>query len=99
MRYRASPTCAAASRSRATTRESASPLVHRLPQSRCTLTHLPVYRRSTKRLQFTFFIAELLGRSESGAASADQAAVLRLLTPVAKLTNARQCVAKRSEIV
>jgi len=49
--------------------------------------------------QLTFFIAELLGRSESGAASADQAAVLRLLTPVAKLTTARQCVATLSEIV
>ena len=49
--------------------------------------------------QLTLFIAELLGRSESGAASADQAAVLRLLTPVAKLTTARQCVATLSEIV
>ncbi len=49
--------------------------------------------------QLTFFIAELLGRSESGAASADQAALLRLLTPVAKLTTARQCVATLSEIV
>jgi hypothetical protein len=49
--------------------------------------------------QLTFFIAELLGRSESGMASADQAAVLRLLTPIAKLTTARQCVATLSEIV
>ena len=49
--------------------------------------------------QLTLFIAELLGRSESGAASANQAAVLRLLTPVAKLTTARQCVATLSEIV
>ena len=40
-----------------------------------------------------FWVAELLGRAESGQASEEQQALLRILTPVAKLTTGRQCVA------
>jgi alkylation response protein AidB-like acyl-CoA dehydrogenase len=46
-----------------------------------------------------FFLAELLGREESGRASAEQEAVLRLATPVAKLTTARQAVAVLTEVI
>ena len=40
-----------------------------------------------------FFVVELLGRDECGEASEEQQALLRLLTPVAKLTTGRQSVA------
>jgi hypothetical protein len=45
----------------------------------------------------TFLVAELLGRAEGGKASEEQLALLRLLTPVAKLTTGRQAVAVVSE--
>ena len=44
-----------------------------------------------------FHVAELLGRQESGIASEDELARLRLLTPVAKLYTAKQAVAVASE--
>lgn len=47
----------------------------------------------------TFFVVELLGRAEAGTASAQQSALLRLLTPVAKLTTGRQVVAVLSEVI
>jgi alkylation response protein AidB-like acyl-CoA dehydrogenase len=47
----------------------------------------------------TFFVVELLGRHESGRASAEQAALLRIMTPVTKLTTGRQVVAVLSEVV
>jgi alkylation response protein AidB-like acyl-CoA dehydrogenase len=47
----------------------------------------------------TFFIVELLGRRDAETASEAQLALLRALTPVAKLTTARQCVAVLSEVV
>lgn len=47
----------------------------------------------------TFRVAELLGRVEAGEASEDERALLRLLTPLAKLTTARQAVAVASEVV
>ncbi|HET8609036.1 MAG TPA: acyl-CoA dehydrogenase family protein [Burkholderiales bacterium] len=47
----------------------------------------------------TFFVAELLGRYDAGRASAEQQSLLRLLTPIAKLTTARQCVAVLTEII
>jgi|CXWL01.1.fsa_nt_gi putative acyl-CoA dehydrogenase len=43
------------------------------------------------------YLFELLGRVETGAATADDAILLRLLTPVAKLFTARQAVAGMSE--
>ena len=47
----------------------------------------------------TFFVVELLGRAEAGQASAQQADLLRMVTPVAKLTTGRQVVAVLSEVV
>ena len=44
-------------------------------------------------------MVELLGRNETGETNAEQAALLRLLTPIMKLTTARQAVAVLSEVV
>jgi alkylation response protein AidB-like acyl-CoA dehydrogenase len=46
-----------------------------------------------------FLTAELLGREEAASVSADEAALLRLVTPLAKLTTARQAVAVASEVL
>lgn len=46
-----------------------------------------------------FRVVELLGRIESGEGDDDDRRLLRLLTPVAKLTTAKQCVAGLSEIL
>lgn len=48
-------------------------------------------------LLLTLRVAELLGREECGVATADELALLRLLTPVAKLYTAKQAVAVTSE--
>src|SRR5262249_40911966 len=45
----------------------------------------------------TFFLVEVLGRDEAGTASLEEKELLRLLTPVVKLTIAKQCVAVVSE--
>ena len=50
-------------------------------------------------LQLAFLVVELLGRSETGRASEQQAGLLRLLTPIAKLTTAKQAVAVLSEAI
>ena len=47
----------------------------------------------------TFRAVELLGKEECGQATSDELAVLRLLTPLAKLYTARQCVAAASEVL
>ncbi|MGE3263008.1 MAG: acyl-CoA dehydrogenase family protein [Bacteriovoracia bacterium] len=47
----------------------------------------------------TFHLAELLGKDETGSASAEESAVLRLLTPIAKLYTAKSCMAITSEVV
>jgi alkylation response protein AidB-like acyl-CoA dehydrogenase len=47
----------------------------------------------------TFFVVELLGRAECGAAGEAQQALLRILTPVAKLTTGRQAVAVLPEVL
>jgi acyl-CoA dehydrogenase len=49
--------------------------------------------------QLTFFVVELLGRAECGAASEEQQALLRILTPVAKLLTGRQSVAVLPEVL
>lgn len=49
--------------------------------------------------QLTFYVVELLGKGEHGELSEHQAAVLRLLTPIMKLTTAKQVVANTSEIL
>jgi acyl-CoA dehydrogenase len=46
-----------------------------------------------------FFVAELTGRSETGEISEEDALLLRLLTPVMKLTTAKQSVAVASEVL
>ncbi|RLB49151.1 MAG: acyl-CoA dehydrogenase [Deltaproteobacteria bacterium] len=48
-------------------------------------------------LQLAFFVAELLGRDECDELDEHQGRLLRLLTPVAKLTTAKQAVAVASE--
>jgi hypothetical protein len=50
-------------------------------------------------LHFAFFVVELLGRSEAGRASEQQVGLLRVLTPLAKLTTAKQAVAVASEVI
>ncbi len=50
-------------------------------------------------LHFAFFVVELLGRSEAGRASEQQTGLLRVLTPLAKLTTAKQAVAVASEVI
>jgi putative acyl-CoA dehydrogenase len=45
----------------------------------------------------TFHLTSLLGKEETGAASADESAILRLLTPVTKLFTAKSCLAITSE--
>jgi alkylation response protein AidB-like acyl-CoA dehydrogenase len=50
-------------------------------------------------LHLTFFVAALIGRSESGAASEQQLKLLRLLTPVTKALTGRQAVTVSTEVV
>ncbi len=50
-------------------------------------------------LHLTFRAVELLGAAEAGEATEDEARLLRVLTPLAKLTTARQSVAVASEVV
>jgi len=50
-------------------------------------------------LHLTFFVVELLGRAESGQLSDQQSKLLRVMTPVAKLTTAKQAVAVLSEAI
>ncbi len=47
----------------------------------------------------TFYMVALLGRSECGRATEEEEALLRLLTPVVKLTTGRQAVAVVSEVL
>lgn len=46
-----------------------------------------------------FQIVELIGKEEHGEISEDEAVLLRLLTPIAKLTTGRQAVAVASEVL
>jgi len=46
-----------------------------------------------------FYVAELTGRSEAGEIDEDDAWLLRLLTPVMKLTTAKQAVSVASEVL
>jgi alkylation response protein AidB-like acyl-CoA dehydrogenase len=48
-------------------------------------------------LQLSFFVAELLGRDETGELDEHHGRLLRLLTPLAKLTTAKQAVSVASE--
>src|SRR6185369_13034879 len=46
-----------------------------------------------------FYVAELTGRSETGEISADDALLLRVLTPLMKLTTGKQSVMVASEVL
>jgi acyl-CoA dehydrogenase len=50
-------------------------------------------------LHLTFFVVELLGKDECGELSEKEARLLRLLTPIMKLTTAKQAVWGASEIL
>jgi hypothetical protein len=50
-------------------------------------------------LHLTFFVVELIGRAEADQLGEPQAKLLRVLTPVAKLTTAKQAVAVLSEAI
>ena len=45
----------------------------------------------------TFLLVEMIGRDEAGELSAEEMDLLRLLTPIVKLTTAKQCVSAVSE--
>ena len=62
-----------------------------------TLANLEV--DSTGCFLLAFRGIELLGREECGVATADETAVLRLLTPIAKLYTGKRCVAAASEVL
>jgi alkylation response protein AidB-like acyl-CoA dehydrogenase len=69
------------------------------------LIEQPLHRATLAGLQaefeaafgLVFFVAELLGRSERGAATPDEQALLRVLTPLAKLWTGRLAVHIASE--
>ncbi|MEM9191992.1 MAG: acyl-CoA dehydrogenase family protein [Myxococcota bacterium] len=50
-------------------------------------------------LHLAFWLTELIGREEHDALEADQARLLRMLTPLAKLTTAKQAVTVASEVL
>lgn len=50
-------------------------------------------------LHLAFYVAELVGRDEAGEINEEQAGLLRLLTPIMKLTTARQAVTVASEVL
>ncbi|AHG89196.1 acyl-CoA dehydrogenase domain-containing protein [Gemmatirosa kalamazoonensis] len=79
----------------ATRREAfGRPLIDQ-PLHAATLADLELEARGA--LALVLHVAALLGREECGDATGDERAVLRLLTPVAKLLTGRQAVAAASE--
>ena len=83
----ASRTCAAGSRSRATTRAGASPSARRSPRSRCTSTRSPACRPSSRRRSISpSSRSSCSGATRPASRRAEERELLRLLTPVAKLT-------------
>jgi acyl-CoA dehydrogenase len=71
--------------------------LHELPLHVETLAQLEAETRAAFLL--TFELVELLGRQEANELSPEQAALLRLLTPIAKLVTAKQAVAVVSEAI
>ncbi len=71
------------------------------------LASLPLHRETLADLEaecagaflLTFWLVELLGRSEAGVATEEEALLLRLLTPLAKLTTGKQAVHSVSEAI
>jgi hypothetical protein len=72
-----------------------------------TLAELPLHvdtlagvqAESEGALHLTFRVVELLGHAEAGELDEDGRALLRILTPLAKLTTARQSVSVASEVL
>jgi alkylation response protein AidB-like acyl-CoA dehydrogenase len=72
-----------------------------------TLSAKPLHLDTLANLQaeaeaafhLAFFVAELTGRSEAGEINEEETLLLRLLTPVMKLTTAKQAVAVTSEVL
>ena len=89
--------CAARSRWRATTRAGASRSARRSPDQPLHLETLAGLQAEFEAaFQLTFLLVELLGRDETGSGDdGGSAALLRLLTPLAKLTTGKQAVAVR----
>jgi len=64
-----------------------------------------LYRKNLRELEIAYqsntllalFLTRLLGKEECGKATANESALLRLLTPVAKLYTAKQAIASASE--
>jgi acyl-CoA dehydrogenase len=71
------------------------------------LSEKPLHRDTLATLQaefeaafhLAFFVAELTGRSETREISDDDALLLRVLTPIMKLTTAKQAVMVTSEVL
>jgi alkylation response protein AidB-like acyl-CoA dehydrogenase len=71
------------------------------------LADQPLHQETLANLQvdfeaafvLTFRVAELMGKEETGTATDQEKAVLRLLTPVAKLYTAKQAIASASEVL
>ncbi len=71
------------------------------------LSEKPLHRDTVATLQaefeaafhFAFYVAELTGRSETGEISEDDAFLLRVLTPIMKLTTGKQAVMVASEVL
>jgi alkylation response protein AidB-like acyl-CoA dehydrogenase len=72
-----------------------------------TLNERPLHLETLAGLQaeleaafhLVFFTAELLGREEAGVAQGDDHRLLRLVTPLCKLTTGKQAVAVASEVL
>lgn len=62
-------------------------------------TLLGLQAEAEAAFHLAFYVAELTGRSESGEIGEHEAWLLRLLTPIMKLTTAKQAVAVASEVL
>jgi acyl-CoA dehydrogenase len=87
----------ALAKSYATQRRAFGAVLQDLPLHLDTLAALEAETRAAFLMAFE--LVELLGRQESGEIDDEQRAVLRLLTPIAKLLTAKQAVAIVSEAI
>ncbi|HEY3580333.1 MAG TPA: acyl-CoA dehydrogenase family protein, partial [Pyrinomonadaceae bacterium] len=62
-------------------------------------TLLGIQAEAEAAFHLAFYLAELTGRSEAGEIDEHDASLLRLLTPVMKLTTAKQAVSVASEVL
>jgi len=62
-------------------------------------TLLGLQAEAEAAFQLAFYVAELTGQNEAGEIGEDDAWLLRLLTPIMKLTTAKQAVAVTSEVL